>query len=359
MSLSLGAAAGIGAGVTALTSAGGAAASSVSRKKAQKRAYQYGEMAAENAYARQQEYWNKTLSDIYDTEARWFNEFESEEAQIKRLRDAGLSPGLFYSGGGAGGGSASLSGQTSSPQASPFSGEGTDFSGPAGQLAAVSNALTVKRAQAEIDNIEADTGKKNRETGLYDTQERYIESQTEANDALSENTRARTIGELLSNNLAEATLSDNIELASLTVRQNAELLESYIEHAEQDALQTNFLRDTYDDRRDLIKKDIQIKASGVALQYALADAARRGIDLTDAQIDAIRTEIETEITVGRTYKSAHAESLSAGARYTQKEIDWYNAKQVGSFVKGVGQTAISAIGVHKIGKISSFRRSRR
>jgi hypothetical protein len=56
--------------------------------------YKYGEMAAENAFERQQVLYNRTYQD------------QSYANQVAQMDAAGLSPGLMYSKGGAGGGGA-------------------------------------------------------------------------------------------------------------------------------------------------------------------------------------------------------------------------------------------------------------
>lgn len=317
----------------------------VSRKKAQKRAFNYGEQAAENAYQRQLDFWNKSQTDNYNQSAKWFNEFESEAAQMKRLRDEGLSPGLFYSGGAnSPGASAGLSGSSDSPQGSSYSGEGADYSTSAGQLGVISNILALKRQEAEIENINSDTDKKRRDTKLVDVQEDYLRSQEEANSALTENTRARTYGEQLTNNLAEFSLEYEKNNVHTMWEQNLELLELYCIAVDQSKLEYKFATDTYSDRQEALKNDIKLKASGVALQYALAEAAKKGIDLTDAEIDQLRVSIETELTVGR-------ESKRLSNKRTKKDLDWYNADKVAGYVKGAAQTAIGAIGIKRLGRI--------
>ena len=56
--------------------------------------YKYGEMAAENAFERQQVLYNRTYQD------------QSYANQVAQMDAAGLSPGLMYGKGGAGGGGA-------------------------------------------------------------------------------------------------------------------------------------------------------------------------------------------------------------------------------------------------------------
>lgn len=337
------------AGITAGLSAASGAAQIIGNKRQQKRAYKYGEMAAENAYQRQLDYWNKTLADQQSWAKEWFRDYESESAQIERLKAAGLSPGLFYSSGGTPGGAVTASGETSAPQGSPQGAAPYDFN-PAGQLDAITRALSLRAQEAQIENIQADTEEKRGRAGRINHEISYIDSQTEANTALSENTRARTVGELLSNNLQEATLSNNIELSNLTVRQNIELLETYIEQAEQSALETDFKRETFDDRKELLRKDLQLKTSGVALQYAVAAATQQGIKLTEAQIEALRTAIDTEIYSERPLLKEKLRRAYIDRAHGQKDLDWYTADKIEGYIKDVAQTAIGVIGISKLAK---------
>lgn len=96
--------------------------------------FKYGEMSAENAYLRQQHYYNNYLS---------------PSAQLEQLRKAGLSPGLIYSHGLLGSSGSSV------PQGSGASGNQPQ-SFPVDLLG---NAL----ALAQIKNINADTKKKEEE----------------------------------------------------------------------------------------------------------------------------------------------------------------------------------------------------
>lgn len=119
---------------------GGAALNNYYQKKAQERAYEYGEKAADNAARRQKEFYDYTFDK------------NTPAAYRKLLEDAGLSVGLMYGMQGGGGVSADSG---SAPQ-----GQGTG---------SIPNPLTEKLydplVAAQIENIKADTQEKKANAG--------------------------------------------------------------------------------------------------------------------------------------------------------------------------------------------------
>lgn len=109
--------------------------------------YEYGEKAAQNAYARQMEMYNRSYAD------------QSYSAMREQMEDAGLNVGLMYGGsGGSGGGAGSTSG-------APHGATGGAQAGQAANAAEVYMAemqerrmnLETYKAKAEIENINAST----------------------------------------------------------------------------------------------------------------------------------------------------------------------------------------------------------
>lgn len=124
--------------------------------------YTYGEKAAENAYKRQMEMYERSYKD------------QSYQAMRGQMEDAGLSVGLMYGGAGSGGGIGAMSG---APQGATGGAHAGAAEGPAAQQAAniataelglrMANAkadLGVKKAQ--IKDIEASAEAKRAEAGL-------------------------------------------------------------------------------------------------------------------------------------------------------------------------------------------------
>lgn len=123
--------------------------------------YKYGEMAAENAFERQQVLYNRTYQD------------QSYANQVAQMDAAGLSPGLMYGKGGAGGGGAgSTSGAPMGATGATGAGMAAD---PNTQLQALMSLrqtrMTERKNEAEInllntqaDALKAEAGKNEEET---------------------------------------------------------------------------------------------------------------------------------------------------------------------------------------------------
>ena len=123
--------------------------------------YKYGEMAAENAFERQQVLYNRTYQD------------QSYSNQVAQMDAAGLSPGLMYGKGGAGGGGAG------STTGAPMGATGATGAGvaadPNAQLQALMSLrqvrMTERKNEAEInllntqaEALKAEAGKNKEET---------------------------------------------------------------------------------------------------------------------------------------------------------------------------------------------------
>lgn len=123
--------------------------------------YKYGEMAAKNAFERQQVLYNRTYQD------------QSYANQVAQMDAAGLSPGLMYSKGGAGGGGAgSTTGAPMGATGATGAGAAAD---PNAQLQALMSLRQVRmnerKNEAEInllntqaDALKAEAGKNREET---------------------------------------------------------------------------------------------------------------------------------------------------------------------------------------------------
>lgn len=123
--------------------------------------YKYGEMAAENAFERQQVLYNRTYQD------------QSYANQVAQMDAAGLSPGLMYGkGGGGGGGAGSTTGAPMGATGATGAGSAAD---PNMQLQALMSLRQVRMSErkneAEInllntqaEALEAEAGKHQEET---------------------------------------------------------------------------------------------------------------------------------------------------------------------------------------------------
>lgn len=123
--------------------------------------YKYGEMAAENAFERQQVLYNRTYQD------------QSYANQVAQMDAAGLSPGLMYGKGGAGGGGAgSTAGAPMGATGAAGAGSAAD---PNMQLQALmslrqvrmserKNEAEIKLLNTQAEALEAEAGKNQEET---------------------------------------------------------------------------------------------------------------------------------------------------------------------------------------------------
>lgn len=119
--------------------------------------YKYGEMAAENAFERQQVLYNRTYQD------------QSYASQVAQMDAAGLSPGLMYGKGGAGGGGAGST--TGAPMgATGAVGAGT-AADPNAQLQAL---MSLRQARMSERKNEA-------EVNLLNTQAEALKAETTKN----------------------------------------------------------------------------------------------------------------------------------------------------------------------------------
>lgn len=123
--------------------------------------YKYGEMAAENAFERQQVLYNRTYQD------------QSYANQVAQMDAAGLSPGLMYGkGGGGGGGAGSTTGAPMGATGATGAGTAAD---PNMQLQALmslrqvrmserKNEAEIKLLNTQAKALEAEAGKNQEET---------------------------------------------------------------------------------------------------------------------------------------------------------------------------------------------------
>lgn len=123
--------------------------------------YKYGEMAAENAFERQQVLYNKTYQD------------QSYANQVAQMDAAGLSPGMMYGkGGGGGGGAGSTTGAPMGATGATGAGSAAD---PNMQLQALmslrqvrmserKNEAEIKLLNTQAKALEAEAGKNQEET---------------------------------------------------------------------------------------------------------------------------------------------------------------------------------------------------
>lgn len=120
--------------------------------------YKYGEMAAENAFERQQVLYNRTYQD------------QSYANQVAQMDAAGLSPGLMYSKGGAGGGGAG------STTGAPMGATGATGAG------AAADPNMQLQALMSLRQVRMNERKNEAEINLLNTQANALKAETSKNE---------------------------------------------------------------------------------------------------------------------------------------------------------------------------------
>lgn len=112
-------------------------------KQAAELNYQYGEKAAENAYKRQLEMYERSYED------------QSYQAMRKQMEEAGLSVGLMYGGSGSGGGAGQMSGAPMGATGGAQAGDATAAMGLALQYKKMAADVMLAQSQAEVNRAQA------------------------------------------------------------------------------------------------------------------------------------------------------------------------------------------------------------
>lgn len=242
--------------------------------------YKYGEMAAENAWARQQE------ADA--------TQYQTAVADAKA---AGLSPGIFSGGTGAGGGG-------SAPQ-----GGGSRGIQPA-DVAAIQSVENEKRSlaiegsraaaeaavnYAEAQRIKADTGRieggEQRESELHETNRKILEETVE---------RLKKENKLTDTNVSKATE----EIEAIKVKRAGEELDNKLKEVTEDfrideikgsvMLLMEELEEAKQKNRISAKQEediVEALRAQIALTKIQTIATKEGIELTEARVSQIYNDI--------------------------------------------------------------------
>ncbi|QCS36899.1 DNA pilot protein [Tortoise microvirus 22] len=321
MALTTLAAAGIHAGIGAIGSIGSSLISNSGTRKSQKRAYRYNEMAAENAYSRQLDYWNRVND--YNLPQNVYGR------EIAGLRANGLSVGQFYSNGSSPG---AVAGNVSAPEGSGASGT-APYNFDAGLGAGVNNFLAAQSLASQIDLNDSASSKNRAEADFYETREEVSQSQIMLNHALAGNARAQSLSVELDAQLKENIMSLTVEQARQTISLNEQLLVQYSEQAKQAVLSTRFAESSYDDRLATVTADLQDKVASIILQRVQAASVQAGIPLTQAQVQNVRSQtrliISEEAHVKARTRQSSQSALESKARedLLRHQIDWFDTKE--------------------------------
>lgn len=311
--------------------------------------FKYGEMAAESAFERQ--------LGLFDYEAN----YNSPKAQKERLEAAGLSPALMY-------GQAGTTGTTSASTAPQGAGAGSQQGGRAANAAEQQAARTqslalmlgAAKVRSEIDLNEAGAEEKRANaqyTGGAQTQS------TMTNIALVteqiENAKVQRKGMEIQNDfndiqkeIAESTKELEIKKIEYDVIQTATQLDIINQELRRSEIETDIKEKTWETIIKTYENQLVAIIQDVAVKKAQEDATRKGIELTEVEIGALRKRVENE-----TYKIDIEAGMMEGTLESWRQ-DRINALwtagigAVGSIVgTAAGATIIKAIPKRKTNPI--------
>lgn len=252
--------------------------------------YEYGEKAADNAQQRDMENWTEKFNTT--------NEYNTPEAQVRRMKDAGLSVGLMY--GGAGNSGTAVSPTQTGAQGGGAGNQQGKAAGTVAGIQATSLALDAMMKEAQIQNIKADTKEKEAvatktagvdtemvKTSIEDVTENIANKQIQRQGMILQNQF-----DSIRNYIAENTKDMNIERLGYEVESALRQSEILWETAVQAGINT-------DNLQEVISTNLQNTAADTILKYAQTEAARAGVTLTQRQTQAIGEQIELQILEGK------------------------------------------------------------
>lgn len=241
------------------------------------------ERAAQKQYDRQIDFWNRQ------------NEYNTPTAQRQRLEDANLNPALMY---GSGSGANTAGGLSTVPGNNV---EQQGFIKP--PLTAEPLDQAVKLAQ--IDNIRADTAKKQGDTLPPGVQSEYIQSRTSLNEQGLIN--AKTDNELqrfdlfLQKTLSATTIATAEQSLNNMRTTGQKIMADLVAQLNENSQFPNRVRE--------LENNLRLQALNMGLANARIDLMRSGIEVNDAQIERISAAIslmsEQELLAGETRSSVH------------------------------------------------------
>lgn len=292
-----------------------------------------GEDAARQSYARQLDFWNRQ------------NEYNLPINQRRRLESAGLSTGLMYSGGAAG---SSNAGGLSTVQ--PNQGAGK-MQAPSGYMDVVMAQLAPERVKSEIElnnaNARAALANAGIESGLKADN---LSSSTAYNNAMATLTHSRAAGQDLDNWLRQYTASDTVQQADLATKQARTMLATYVEKLNQEILNTHVLSSTNDDRVNIIKQDLRDKVAGVAVQYAVLDLKKQGLDIGSEELNILREKVKQAMN-DTTRSDFDIDTVIPSERREIRRDKWYgDVDRIVNIASKLGGTAAQMYGASKIGR---------
>lgn len=271
--------------------------------------YQYNEMAADNADARERAQWR----DMY-----------SMEAQLRQIRENGLSPSLMMSGDVPGTqGAAGHQGQgAAGPSTGPIS--------PLLDMSAFAN-LGPAMAQAENQKAQAEyyhtlAASERGETAKSAAQIREWLTQAGLNDALKAYNESLKVGQDIENRFNNETYEYHVSQAYSDSNYAATMASKAVFDCLQSQYTADYLEKTLDDRVSQVAAEVSNIKADTALKWAQEALARKGIELNDAQIKqltALANWYKDDAEIRRTFNDIESGRAESYKKFVEGQVEYW------------------------------------
>lgn len=302
---------------SAVASGASSLTSGLKNEKLMKKQFEYNEKSAENAYARQLDFYNRN------------NQYNDPSAVRQRYEAAGVNPNAAF---GTAGSYTPAQASATAPQAgavsAPYASDrGFNFSDP----------LDAAIKAAQVRNIEANTAKTQGDTvapGL-------VSEGVKLTNSLKEQ-------QIISEKIAVDQQSFDLDFARDTRELNYSKLEQSVRNMEKqnDVLNAQYLT-LMDQHRnnptvvEELKSRIWKNAAQVGLMQAQAALARKGVHLTEAQIEKLSAEVSTlastKALIDEQVKTEPRNRALIDAKAELEKIDLSDVRNISDFNRRVSK----------------------
>ncbi|UPW41238.1 DNA pilot protein [Sigmofec virus UA08Rod_4774] len=230
---------------------------------------------------------NEESADKADSRKRaFYTDYESPAAMYKQLKDAGLSPGLFYGGSGAAGSGASGGAQAAGSSAPigaglPNPGLGLDLS----QIKL--NEAQARKLNADADYLEgknpggeADIAVKLADAGLKNAQKSYTKAQEDYTETL-------TVAQKFTNDMQDEARQDLLDEYKWRVN-------AMVANYEKAMSEATANKETLDLLKEKLGKDIEEIQTRIVLNTTNAEVSKEDINKLRAETYSINIQAKNE-----------------------------------------------------------------
>lgn len=271
--------------------------------------FKYNEMAAQSADARERAQWR----DMY-----------SMEAQLRQIRENGLSPSLMMSGGVPG--TQGASGHQGQGAAGPST-------GPISPLLDMSAFANFGPALAQAENQKAQAGYYRAlekevlgETSKSQAQIKEWLSQAGLNDALKAYNTSLKVGQDIANRFSEETYEYHVSQAYSDSNYAASMASKAVFDCLQSQYTADYLEKTLDERVSQVAAEVSNIKADTALKWAQEALANKGIELNDAQIEqltALANWYKEDAEIRRTFNDIESGRADSYKKFVEGQVEYW------------------------------------